>query len=129
MQLKLLLDTHLLLWAAEGEGLPMEAASLIEDDANQLVFSAASIWEVAIKSSLGRSDFRVDPLRLHRALIANQYEELPVSGEHASAVARLPSVHRDPFDRLLVAQALTAGLTLLTADARLSQYPGLIRIV
>ncbi len=126
--MKLLLDTHLLLWAAGSEGkMSAEAAALIDDDANLLHFSAASIWEVAIKSALGRADFSVDPHLLRRGLLDNGYVEVAVTSEHAAAVGSLPPIHKDPFDRLLVAQAAIEGLTLLTVDAELARYPGPIR--
>lgn len=134
--MRLLLDTHILLWAAAGgadatspEAMPGAAEALILDPDNQLVFSAASIWEVAIKSGLGRSDFRVDAHLLRRGLLDNGYEELPITGAHAAAVGQLPPIHRDPFDRLLVAQAAAEGLTLLTSDAVVARYPGPIRAV
>jgi len=88
-----------------------------------LIFSAASIWEIVIKRTLGRRDFRVDPQRVRRRLIENGYDELPVGGEHVLGVAALPAVHRDTFDRLLVAQAIHEGLVLVTADRALAQYP------
>lgn len=119
----LLLDTHLLLWAAyEPEKVPASARALVEDEANELVFSAASIWEVAITSSLGREDFTVDAHVLRRALIENDYVELPITGAHAAAVVDLPPLHRDPFDRILVAQARVEGVTLLTADDAVAAY-------
>lgn len=121
--MRLLLDTHLLLWAAgDPRRLSRKARGLIADEANALHFSAASIWEVAIKSGLGRADFRADPGQLLQGLLANGYEELPVSGRHAMQVAHLPPLHGDPFDRLLVAQARAEGLTLLTADDQVAQY-------
>jgi PIN domain nuclease of toxin-antitoxin system len=127
---RFLLDTHLLLWAAGGAlQLPAAAAELIDDEANLLHFSAASIWEVAVKSGLGRTDFTTDAHLLRRGLADNGYVEAPITGAHAAAVAVLPPVHRDPFDRLLVAQATLEGMTLLTADARLARYPGPIRVV
>jgi PIN domain nuclease of toxin-antitoxin system len=127
---RLLLDTHLLLWAAaEPERLPGEVAALIEDEENVLLFSAASLWEVAIKAGLGRADFAADAGVLRRGLADNGYEELAVAGAHAAAVATLPALHRDPFDRMLVAQALVEGVTLVTADARLAGYPGAVRVV
>ena len=130
--MKLLLDTHLLLWAANPDGgldhtLPLTAATLIDDEQNVLHFSAASIWEVAIKSARGRADFAVDPHLLRRGLLDNDYVEIAVTGEHAAAVVSLPTIHKDPFDRLLVAQAAVEGLTLLTVDAELARYPGPIR--
>lgn len=128
--MKLLLDTHLLLWAAgEPQKLSSEARLLIETPENELLFSAASLWEVAIKSGLGRSDFSVDVRLLRRGLLDNGYRELPVAGEHAVAIDVLPAIHKDPFDRMLIAQAIVEGITLLTSDATLSQYPGSIRTV
>lgn len=128
--LKLLLDTHLLLWAAgQPERLPATARVLLEDPLNELLFSAASLWEVAIKNGLGRPDFRVDPRLLRRGLLDNGYSELPVTSEHAVAVDGLPPIHKDPFDRILVAQSIVEGITLLTADPLLAQYPGPIRKV
>ncbi|MGE0719104.1 MAG: type II toxin-antitoxin system VapC family toxin [Alphaproteobacteria bacterium] len=126
----LLLDTHLLLWAAgTPDRLSVEARDLLEDPGNRLVFSAASIWEVVIKNGLGRDDFTVDPRRLRSGLLDVGYEEMAVTGEHAVAVGRLPPIHRDPFDRILVAQAERAGATLLTADPVVARYPGPVRLV
>lgn len=128
--MRLLLDTHILLWAAGlTERLPVAARTLIEDRTNLLHFSAASIWEVAIKSGLGRQDFVVNPGSLHRSLLANDYAELDVTGAHAVAVDLLPRIHRDPFDRLLVAQAQVEGLTLLTSDEVVGRYPGDVRLI
>lgn len=124
-----LLDTHVLLWAAGfPERLPRGARDLIEDDGTVLLYSAASIWEVAIKSGLGRPDFDVDPRILRRGLLENGYTELPVTGAHASAVDLLPPIHADPFDRILVAQARIEGVILLTADRTVGRYPGPIRV-
>lgn len=126
--MKLLLDTHLLLWAAvEPSRLPKVVHDLIEDLDNVLYFSAASVWEVAIKSAMGRADFSVDSAVLRRGLLDNGYVELPIISEHAVATAMLPHIHRDPFDRILVAQAQVEGITLLTSDARVAEYPGPIR--
>lgn len=125
-----LLDTHLLLWAAGDPGrLSAEARALLLDSESSLTFSAASIWEIAIKNALGRKDFRVDPRRLWRMLLAHGYSELPVSAEHAVAAGNLPSLHKDPFDRIRVAQAKTEGITLLTADSRLAAYGESVRLV
>lgn len=127
--MKLLLDTHVLLWAAGApRRLPRAARALLEDAANELLFSAASLWEVAIKQQLGREDFRVDARLLRRGLLDNGYAELPVTGAHAVALDLLPPLHKDPFDRMLIAQALTEGITLLTADAGLARYPGAVRV-
>jgi PIN domain nuclease of toxin-antitoxin system len=126
--MKLLLDTHLLLWAAgEPKRLSATARKLIAAPENQLFFSAASIWEVLIKCGLGRADFQVDARLLRRGLQDNGYVELPMTGEHALGIAGLPPLHKDPFDRILIAQAAVEGMTLLTADANLARYPGPVR--
>jgi PIN domain nuclease of toxin-antitoxin system len=127
--MKVLLDTHLLLWAA-GQPNRLSAAALkwVDTPANELLFSAASIWEVAIKRGLGRSDFEADPRSLRRGLLDNGYSELPILSDHVVAIESLPPIHKDPFDRLLVAQALVEGVTLLTADSTVAQYPGPIRM-
>lgn len=128
--MKLLLDTQLLLWAAgQPERLPTAARRMIEDARNQLMVSAASLWEVAIKSGLRRGDFRADARLLRRGLLDNGYEELAIAGEHAVAIASLPPIHRDPFDRMLVAQSAVEGILLLTADSAVAQYPGPVRKV
>lgn len=128
--MKLLLDTHLLLWAA---GMPDQlsatARALIEDPAHELCFSAASLWEVAIKRGLGRSDFQVEPRLLRRGLLDHGYAEVPVTSAHAVAIDSLPPIHRDPFDRILISQSMVEGLLLLTVDATVAQYPGPIRRV
>jgi PIN domain nuclease of toxin-antitoxin system len=128
--MKLLLDTHLLLWAAgQPDQLSAAAIKLIKAPANELLFSAASIWEVVIKHGLGRSDFQADPRLLRRGLLDNGYSELPVLSDHVVAIDSLPPIHKDPFDRLLVAQATVEGITLLTADPRVGKYPGPMRLV
>lgn len=126
--MKLLLDTHLLLWAAgDPSRLSVVARALIEGPDNELFFSAASLWEISIKRGLGRSDFQVDSRVLRRGLLDNGYSELPIISEHAVAIESLPPIHKDPFDRMLVAQATVEGITLLTADALVAQYPGPVR--
>ncbi|MBL0162708.1 MAG: type II toxin-antitoxin system VapC family toxin [Xanthomonadales bacterium] len=128
--MKLLLDTHLLLWVAgQSKRLPPTARKLILDTTNQPVFSAASLWEIAIKSGLGRNDFIVDARVLRRGLLDNGYIELPMMSEHAVAIDSLPAIHRDPFDRLLVAQATVEGIILLTTDPIVASYPGPVRKV
>lgn len=122
--MRLLLDTHVLLWAAAGEGLSRQTEARLADPDQELVFSAASIWEVAIKSALGRADFDLDAAVFRRELLECGYVELPIDGAHAAAVGRLPDLHRDPFDRILVAQALVEGITLLTLDEAVLRYPG-----
>jgi PIN domain nuclease of toxin-antitoxin system len=147
---KLLLDTHLLLWAAENPNrLSATARDLIADPANEPLFSAASLWEIGIKfaqgrqdlgrqdlgrqdlgrQDLGRQDFTYDPRSLRRDLLDHGYTEVPVTGEHANAVLTLPRLHRDPFDRLLIAQSIVEGIILLTADPTMARYPGLVRLV
>ncbi len=128
--MKLLLDTHLLLWAAGlPERLSEQARALLGDPDNTLLFSAASLWEISIKHGLGRADFSVDPRLLRRGLLDNGYEELPVTGLHAVSLAALPPLHRDPFDRMLVAQASAEGVLLLTSDSQVAAYPGPVRRV
>jgi len=100
---------------------------LIEDPENEIVFSAASLWEIAIKRSIGRPDFHVEPRVLRRALLDNGYGELAITGEHVIQLDQLPPKHKDPFDRILVAQAIAEGITLLTNDRQLVGYPGPIR--
>ena len=128
--MKLLLDTHLLLWAAgEPQRLSKPARRLIDNPDNELLFSAASLWEVAIKRRLGREDFKVDARLLRRGLLDNGYSDLPIISDHVVATESLPLLHRDPFDRILVAQATVEGVTLLTMDSLVSQYAGPIRTV
>jgi PIN domain nuclease of toxin-antitoxin system len=128
--MKLLLDTHLLLRAAgEPRRLSKQARTMIDNADNEVLFSAASLWEVAIKRGLGREDFSVDPRLLRRGLLDNGYRELPIISDHVVAIDSLPPIHKDPFDRILVAQATVEGVTLLTNDSLVSQYPGPIRTV
>ena len=126
--MKLLLDTQVLLWAAgQPERLTPAARRLLGDPRHDLLFSAASLWEISIKHALGRADFRVEPRVLRRALLDNGYSELAVTGLHAVHVDSLPDLHRDPFDRLLLAQAMCEGITLVTSDRVLAKYEGPIR--
>lgn len=128
--MKLLLDTHILLWAADGsDQLPAEARRLLNDPVNELFFSPASLWEVVIKNGLGRADFKVDPHLLRRGLMDNSYHELAITSAHTVAIEGLPAIHKDPFDRILVAQATTEGMVLVTSDAVVAQYPGPIQKV
>jgi PIN domain nuclease of toxin-antitoxin system len=127
---KLLLDTHLIIWAAEQpHRLSPVARDLILDPANELMFSAASLWEMGIKFALGRDDFDSDPRTMRRDLLDHDYVELAVTSEHAIAVLALPRLHRDPFDRLLIAQSMVEGIVLLTADPIMARYGGLVRQV
>jgi len=126
--MRLLLDTHLLVWAmGNPERLPAGCPAMLEDPSNSLVFSVASLWELVIKQALGRPDFNLEPSLLRQALLGGGWKELPIEASHALAVSQLPPLHRDPFDRLLLAQAQVEGLLLLTADSRLSLYPGPVR--
>ena len=126
--MRLLLDTHLLVWAmGDPERLPAGCTAMLEDPSNSLVFSVASLWELVIKQALGRPDFNLEPSLLRQALLDGGWQELPIEASHALAVSQLPPLHRDPFDRLLLAQAQVEGLLLLTADSRLSLYPGPVR--
>jgi PIN domain nuclease of toxin-antitoxin system len=120
--MKLLLDTHLLLWAA-ADKLPKKAKELITDETNILLFSAASIWEIVIKNSLKYPDFQVDDFMLHNGLLNNGYVEVPVDSYHSLITGKLPMIHKDPFDRILVAQAQAEKATLLTCDKVLTKYP------
>ena len=121
--MKYLLDTHILLWAAQNSPkLSRKARKIIEDEHNQLYFSAASIWEVAIKSGLGREDFQVDAALFRRALLDNGYLELGMNGQHCANTAYLPDIHKDPFDRLLIAQSQLEGMVLLSADSKVIAY-------
>ena len=128
--MRLLLDTHMLLWAAAMSArLPGQARTLLEDASNEVYCSTASLWEIAIKSALRRPDFDVDLKTLRAALPEMAIAELPVTGRHAEALAALPPVHKDPFDRLLVAQAMAEPLVLLTNDAVLAEYGRGIMVV
>jgi PIN domain nuclease of toxin-antitoxin system len=128
--MRLLLDTHILLWAAnEPERMSNATRSLFENPDHELAFSAVSLWEIAIKTGRGRDNFRVDAGALRRNLFDNGYAELPMTGAHAAAVAGLPAIHKGPFDRMLVAQATVEGLTLVTSDPAVANYPGPIRLV
>jgi PIN domain nuclease of toxin-antitoxin system len=128
--MRLLLDTHLLLWAlADPDRLGITLRDLIENPDNEVLFSAASIWEIAIKTGLGRVDFTVRPEEVTRGAILAGFTELPVRAEAAAQVAYLPPHHRDPFDRLLVAQAITGPLRLYTADPLLPPYSELVILV
>lgn len=121
--MKLLLDTHLLLWAAaDVTSLSTAALELIKDPSNELYFSSISIWEVAIKRGMNRVDFQIDPLLLQTGLLANGYLELPFTSKHALVAGSLPPIHKDPFDRALIAQATRDGLLLVSADRQIHKY-------
>lgn len=128
--MRLLLDTHVLLWALmTPERLSAPARDALEDPEHAIFFSAASIWEIAIKRALDRPGFSVEPEEARTASLGLGFEELPVTGRHAVAVRHLPLLHRDPFDRLLVAQAKTEPLILMTNDPQVADYdPNLWRL-
>ncbi|MFD1693203.1 type II toxin-antitoxin system VapC family toxin [Azotobacter chroococcum] len=110
------------------ERLSATTRALLEAPENELFFSAASLWEIAIKRGLGRNDFQADARVLRRGLLDNGYNELPITSEHSVAIDALPPIHKDPFDRILVAQAMVEGIILLTADALVARYPGPVRL-
>jgi len=125
--MKLLLDTHILLWAAgEPQKLPVKIRQLIEDEENTLFFSAASIWEIVMKNGLGRSDFQIEPRMFRSALMDNGYLEVPITSEHVLFVHDLPPLHKDPVDRILVAQSSIEGMALLTVDQAVIDYGGTV---
>ena len=126
--MKLLLDTRVLLWSAAGK-LPPNAEKYVIEKSNQLYFSPASIWEIVIKKNLNRADFRVDPYMLYNGLLDNGYEEIPITTKHTLTVSTLPDIHKDPFDRIMLAQAISEGIPLLTSDTTLSVYPAPLIIV
>jgi PIN domain nuclease of toxin-antitoxin system len=122
-----LLDTNVLLAATIApERLPAGVRDTLADAANAVYFSAASLWEIAIKRSLRNRNFDFQPQDIHQLALATGFDELPVRGEHTFAVASLPWHHRDPFDRLLVAQAMALPAYLLSSDAALPVYSPLV---
>jgi PIN domain nuclease of toxin-antitoxin system len=127
---RFLLDTQFVVWVPISDArISRTARSVLNSRENEFVFRDASIWEIAMKRGLGRSDFLFDPREIRRQMLENGFEELPVLGQHAVAVDILPSIHKDPFDRILIAQAMVEGITLLTADPVKASYPGPIRKV
>ena len=128
--MKLLFDTHLLLWTVSASRkLPPAARELLENTENELWFSVVNVWEVAIKVALGRDSEMVPPSLFRGTLLQSKYQELPILSTHALATELLPQLHSDPFDRMLLAQASVEGMLLVTSDARLSRYPGPVRLV
>jgi len=119
--MKLLIDTHILIWSAANK-LPARVAPYILEPSNTLLFSPASIWEIAIKRSKGREDFQINPYRLYKGLLESGYEELTITTKHALAVEMLPDIHNDPFDRILLAQSMSESIHLLTCGADLANY-------
>jgi PIN domain nuclease of toxin-antitoxin system len=128
--MRLLLDTHILLWALDAPArLDQKTRDLLEDPANEVLFSAASIWEIAIKHRLGRTGFAVRPETIADGARTTGFTELPIHATIAARVADLPPHHRDPFDRLLVAQAMAEPARFITADAKLSAYSELVTVI
>lgn len=128
--MRLLLDTHVLVWmTSESRRLSANARNLLGDPDNELLYSVVSLWELAIKYGLRRADIFLDPRALRRELRDNGFVELDITGEHAVAIDQLPPLHRDPFDRLLIAQSIVESITLITADPVVARYPGPIRQV
>lgn len=128
--MRLLLDTQLVIWVATDDPrLSASARASIGVEGAEVAFSVVSVWEVAIKAALGRQDFRYSAAALRNGALRAGWEELSILGDHAIAVAVLPLIHGDPFDRLLVAQAQVEGITLLTADKTLGQYGSHVRVV
>ncbi|MHB1943552.1 MAG: type II toxin-antitoxin system VapC family toxin [Acidiferrobacteraceae bacterium] len=128
--MRALLDTHLLLWAvAASRRLPRPVQTELRDPGNEIYYSAASIWEIVIKTGLRRKDFRIDLDDLLKALQESGFFELPITALHTVGVSRLPMIHKDPFDRLLVAQSMAEPMTLLTNDATLADYWDGVRVV
>jgi PIN domain nuclease of toxin-antitoxin system len=128
--MRLLLDTHVLLWAvSDPVRLGPATRDILEDPDNEVLFSAASIWEIAIKARLGRADFPLRPEQVAREARITGFLELPVSADVAAQVVDLPLYHRDPFDRLLVAQAMAEPVHFYSADALLARYSELVQII
>ena len=125
--MKLILDTHLLLWWLDDSSLlPEDARALISAPENDILVSAVSLWEIWLKQSLGKLRLPAD---FEDRLKKEAFEDLPLTGTHTRLIASLPWHHRDPFDRMLVAQAQIEGVTLLTADAKLAAYGDFVRLV
>jgi len=123
--LRLLLDTDLLLWSArEPDRLSTRALQILGDEANELCFSAISIWEIAIKQALAKPGFDIEASFVRQGLLEHGFREVVLTSLHGVAAQTLPLIHNDPFDRILIAQATTEGLTLVTSDKRVAQHPG-----
>jgi PIN domain nuclease of toxin-antitoxin system len=126
---RILLDTHILLWSLDApEKLPENTRALIASPASEVFFSAASIWEIAIKTALGKLNFPYSPFEIAEAARKTGFFELSVACDHAAGVAKLPMHHNDPFDRLLISQALALPARLITADTTLPAYSELVEL-
>ncbi|OHV83761.1 type II toxin-antitoxin system VapC family toxin [Rhizobium sp. LCM 4573] len=128
--MKVLLDSHLLVWLVGASyRLPLDAREIIENPDHEIFFSSASIWELSIKYSSGKIGLELPPRMLYRVLIESDFQELAVTATHALEVELLQPIHKDPFDRILVAQSMSEGMLLLTSDETIAQYNGPIRLV
>jgi PIN domain nuclease of toxin-antitoxin system len=128
--MRFLVDTQVAIWALlDNPGLGERARDLLGNSANECFFSVSSIWKIAIKCALEKPDFLHDPREIRRQLIANGYDELTIQSQHAVAVDSLPPIHKDPFARILIAQAMVEGITLLKSDTTIARYPGTIQLV
>jgi PIN domain nuclease of toxin-antitoxin system len=125
--MKLLLDTHIFIWAIDDDPKLSDAAWSTIETADDVYVSSASLLEATIKYQLGK--LSVEPERLAAAVSASGFLELPITIRHAVAVSRLPALHRDPFDRLLLAQTISEPLHLLTADSQLLPYSSLVHLI
>jgi PIN domain nuclease of toxin-antitoxin system len=125
--MRLLIDTHVFIWSVTASRQLAAATRKLIGDANAVYVSSASIWEIAIKSRLGKIEG--DTEAFASAIEASGFQELPVTARHAAATANLPLHHSDPFDRLLIAQAFTEPLVFLTADRALAAYGGAVRVI
>ena len=124
--MRVLLDTHLLLWAL-GSPSKLSAASRKQIESAEVFVSAASIWEISIKRSLGK--LQADPREVVAAIAPAGFALLPITGEHAAKIVELPALHKDPFDRMLIAQATIEPMILLTNDEGLRGYGSFVKVV
>jgi PIN domain nuclease of toxin-antitoxin system len=125
--MRLLLDTHIYLWCVKDDKQLSKKARTLIQDASEVYVSSASIWEAAIKAKLGKLSVQIDALA--RAITESGFLELPITTDHAAYVYQLPDLHRDPFDRMLIAQTISEPLRFLTADSFLQQYSKLVELV
>jgi PIN domain nuclease of toxin-antitoxin system len=128
--MKILVDTHMLVWlAAATARLPLAAREIIEDPDNEIFFSSASIWELTIKHSLGKGEIPVHPRVLHTALAAHDFQEIAITSLHGLAAGSLPPIHKDPFDRIMIAQSIAEDCILITSDRMLARYDAPVRLL
>ena len=128
--MRVLFDTHIVLWSAIGSArMPSAASAMILDPEVEPWFSVAAIWEIAIKGARRIPDFLYDPGTVRKRLLAHDWHELAIESDHAIVAVGLPRLHKDPFDRIMVGQATSEAMTLVTADRTVARYPGPIRLV